>query len=216
MPARERALRDARRRSLGQNFLRPEVAGRIVAECGFRPGDRVVEIGPGSGALTFALARVPVEVTAVELDPVWAERLRDRARRERANNVRVLRGDFAAVRLPDAPFRVIGSLPFARTTDFLRKLFDDPTSALARADLIVQWEVARKRAAAPPVTLLSTQWAPWWDFRLGRRIAASEFHPVPRVDAAVLVARRREPALLPPEMTLAYAEFVRKRWPFRR
>jgi len=187
-----------------------------VAECGFRAGDRVVEIGPGSGALTFALARLPVEVTAVELDPVWAERLRERARREHADNVRVVHADFAALRLPDAPFRAIGSLPFARTTDFLRKLFDDPQSALARADLIVQWEVARKRAAAPPETLLSTQWAPWWEFRLGRRIAAREFRPVPRVDAALLVARRRDPALLPSEMTRAYAEFVRRGWPFKR
>ena len=216
MPARERAHRDERRRSLGQNFLRPELAARIVAECGFRPGEQVVEIGPGAGALTFALARLSLEVTAVELDREWAARLRERARRERANNVRVLNADFATMRLPVTPFRAIGSLPFARTTDFLRKLFDDPGSALARADLIVQWEVARKRAAAPPATLLSTQWAPWWDFRLGRRIAASEFHPVPRVDAALLVAKRREPALLPREMTQAYAEFVRKRWPFKR
>jgi 23S rRNA (adenine-N6)-dimethyltransferase len=179
-----------------------------------RPGERILEIGPGLGALTLALARLPVEVTAVELDPVWAERLRDRLRDERAANVRVVHADFLALRLPDAPFRVIGSLPFARTTEILRRLFDDPRSALQRADLIVQWEVARKRTAAPPDTLLSTAWAPWWEFRLGQRIAAAEFRPRPRVDAAVLVATRRAPALLPPALARGYAEFVRARWPF--
>ena len=215
MPARERALRDARRRSLGQNFLGPELAARIVARCELRPGERIVEIGPGLGALTLALARLPVEVTAVELDPVWAERLRERLRRERVANVRVVQADFLALRLPDAPFRAIGSLPFARTTEILRRLFDDPRSALERADLIVQWEVARKRTTAPPDTLLSTTWAPWWEFRLGRRIPAAEFRPPPRVDAAVLVATRRAPALLPSAMARGYAEFVRARWPFK-
>jgi 23S rRNA (adenine-N6)-dimethyltransferase len=130
--------------------------------------------------------------------------------------VRVVHADFLALRLPEAPFRVVGALPFARTTDILRRLFDDPRSARGRADLVVQWEVARKRAAAPPASLLSTAWAPWWEFRLARRIAATEFRPVPRVDAGVLVATRRAPALLPEAMARAYAEFVRTRWPFER
>lgn len=216
MPARERALRDARRRSLGQNFLRPELAARIAAEFELRPGTRVLEIGAGLGAFTLALARLPIELTAVELDPVWAERLRARLRAERAGHVRVLHADFLALRLPDAPFRVVGSLPFARTTDILRRLFDEPRTALERADLIVQWEVARKRAAVPPASLRSTAWAPWWQFRLARRIAAAEFRPAPRVDAGVLVATRRSPALLPEAMARAYAEFVRQRWPFAR
>ena len=49
-----------------------------------------------------------------------------------------------------APFRVMGSLPFGATTALLRHLFDEPDGGLRRADLIVQWEVARKRAATPP------------------------------------------------------------------
>lgn len=96
----------------------------------------------------------------------------------------------------------------------LRRLLDDPRVLLDRADLVVQWEVARKRASRPPSTLLSTTWAPWWEFRLGRRIAAHEFRPVPKVDAAVLVIRRRSEPLLPTAMASSYAEFVRAHWPF--
>lgn len=214
MSAHPRTARDARRRSLGQNFLRPEVAREIVASAGLRPGDLVVEIGAGRGAFTRALAGLPVDVVAVELDPVWAARLRDDLRRAGCQRVRVVHGDFLAFALPARPFRVVGSLPFGRTTDMLRRLLDDPRVPLERADLVVQWEVAQKRASPEPATLLGAAWAPWWEFRLGRRIAAAEFRPVPRTDAGVLVAERRRPALLPPAMAREYARFVRDYWPF--
>ncbi len=86
--------------------------------------------------------------------------------------------------MPRRPFRVIGSLPFGTTTAILRHLLEDAGSGLQRADLVVQWEVARKRAAIPPTTMLSTAWAPWWSFEVGRRIPAAAFRPVPSVDGA--------------------------------
>lgn len=181
-----------------------------------RAGELVVEIGAGLGALTVALARRGIEVVAVELDPVWAEQARERLRRFGLSGVRVLEADFLSLPLPTRPFRVIGSLPFGRTTDVLRYLLDEPRIALQRADLIVQWEVARKRAAIPPATLLSTLWAPWWEFRLGRRIPAHEFRPVPQVDAGVLVVVRRDRPLLPPALARSYAGFVRAHWPLQR
>ncbi|MGO9451211.1 MAG: rRNA adenine N-6-methyltransferase family protein, partial [Candidatus Binataceae bacterium] len=78
MSAHLRTPRDERRRRLGQNFLRPEFADRIVAEADFRPGDLVVEFGAGLGAITIALAKRQVDVVAIEIDPVWVARLRDR------------------------------------------------------------------------------------------------------------------------------------------
>jgi 23S rRNA (adenine-N6)-dimethyltransferase len=85
---------------------------------------------------------------------------------------------------------------------------------MRRADVIVQWEVAVKRAAVPPATLVSTAWAPWWEMHLARRIPAAMFRPVPRVDAGLLVITRRHPPLLPAEMARPYAEFVQREWPF--
>jgi 23S rRNA (adenine-N6)-dimethyltransferase len=76
----------------------------------------------------------------------------------------------------------------------------------------VQFEVARKRAAIPPSTALSTAWAPWWTFELGRRIPARAFRPVPRVDGAMLHVARRQPPLLPLDMASAYVDFVQRRW----
>jgi 23S rRNA (adenine-N6)-dimethyltransferase len=211
--ADKRTQRDERRRSLGQNFLRPERADQLVESAGFTAGDLVVEIGAGRGALTYALARRGVQVVALEKDPHWADFLRREVERHGVDGaVRVVRCDALDYRLPRRPYRVIGSLPFGATTAILRHLLDDPDSFLVRADLIVQWEVARKRALMPPSTLLSTTWAPWWSFEVVRRIPAAAFRPVPSIDAAVLRVTRRDPALLPLSMAGPYASFVRRYW----
>lgn len=210
MSARQqRTRRDWRRRQLGQNFLDPATAGQIVDQAKLVPGELVIEIGAAAGAITHALARRAVRVVAVEPDPVWARRLRQRVR-----GVHVVGQDFMAFALPREPFRVLGSLPFGRTTDILRRLLDDPASGLRCADVIVQWEVALKRGASPPTTLLSSSWTPWWDMQLARRIPAVEFHPVPKVDAGLLSITRRDPALLPVAMARAFTAFVQSEWPF--
>ncbi len=214
MPAGRRTHRDERRRRLGQNFLRPDLAERFVEDAGVAAGDFVLEIGAGTGAITAALARRGAEVLAVEIDPVWADRLRRTVGRAHANRVRIVEADFLAMPLPPRPFRVVACLPFGSTTAILSRLLGDPEGRMRRADVIVQWEVARKRSAVPASTLRSTAWAPWWEFRLGRRIAATGFRPVPRVDGAVLVATRRDPPLLPPAMAARYQAFVRANWPF--
>jgi 23S rRNA (adenine-N6)-dimethyltransferase len=84
---------------------------------------------------------------------------------------------------------------------------------MVKADIVVQWEVARKRTAHPPSTLLSTIWAPWWEIGLRHRIPAADF---PRVDAGYLAISRRDPPILPPTMAGPYADFVRQHWPFDR
>jgi 23S rRNA (adenine-N6)-dimethyltransferase len=208
---RRLTARDERRRRLGQNFLLPDVAESFVALGSFAPGEVVVEIGAGRGACTDALVRRGVEVVAIERDPHWAAVLR-----RDQTNVRVVEADALTQRLDllagGRPYRVLGSLPFSMTTALLRHLFDHPERAPWRADLVVQWEVARKRAAAPPTTLLSTTWAPWWTFEVVRRMPARSFRPVPTVDAAVLRVVRRAPAILPEGMAAGFAEFVRREW----
>lgn len=171
MPAGRRAPRDDRRRLLGQNFLPAELADRFVAEIGIESSELVVDIGAGTGALTLALARRGAHVLAVELDPAWIARLRESAARQTMGRIEVIHADFLSWRLPARPFRAVGCIPFGTTTAIFRRLFDDPSLPLSRADLIVQWEI-------------STAWAPWWSFQLGRRIPAHQFRPVPKVAAA--------------------------------
>jgi 23S rRNA (adenine-N6)-dimethyltransferase len=214
VPAGDRTPRDERRRRLGQNFLRPEAAEHFVSRAGVRPGELVVDIGAGSGVLSTALADRGADVVAVELDPVWASRLRSLAHHQFPGHINVLQVDFLSWRPPRRPFRVVACLPFGATTAILHRLLDDPKTPLERADLVVQWEVARKRTLTPPTTLVSTGWAPWWEFHLGPRIPAGDFRPVPRVDGGTLVITRRAPQLLPTSMATAYSAFVRHHWPF--
>lgn len=105
---------------------------------------------------------------------------------------------------------MFGNVPFAITTDLFRHLLDDPLGAMVRADLVVQWEAARKRVADPPRNVRSLGWGPWWTFTIERRIPSSRFRPPPRVDAALLVIQRREPPLLPENEVTSYRRLVRE------
>jgi 23S rRNA (adenine-N6)-dimethyltransferase len=191
------------RRGLSQNFLRSRrLAEDIVRGLDVRPHELIVEIGAGDGRLTEPLARHARRVIAIELDPSLAAQLRCR--------FEVVEGDALSVPLPAEPFRVVGNLPFHRTTAILRRLLDDPRLPLRRADLIVQWEVALKRTAAVPTTQLAAEWGPWWELAIVRRLHASAFEPRPDVDAALLRIVRRERELVPAGAASNYRRFVRR------
>jgi len=173
---------------LGQHFLRSErLAADLVTAAGVGPGDLVVEVGAGSGVLTAALAERARQVWAIEVDGRLAASLAGRF--AGAPHVVVIPGDALEIPLPAGPYRVVANPPFAMTTALLRRLFDDPAAGPWRADLVVQWQVARARAQGTDA--LGARWAPWWEFRRGRRIPARLFRRPPSVEAAVLVAERR-------------------------
>lgn len=193
--------------ALGQHFLPRRLAAELVQQAQVQPNDLVVEIGAGTGALTVALASRARRVIAIELDPRLTRGLRSSFARD--PTVTVVEGDARSWPLPREPFRVFGNVPFAITTDIFGHLLDDPLGAIVRADLVVQWEAARKRIADPPRNVRSLEWGPWWTFAIERRIPSRSFRPPPRVDAALLTIRRREPPLLPETDVVTYRYFVR-------
>lgn len=191
----------------------PSAISRLLRAVDVRPDDLVVDVGAGGGALTLPLAAAGARVVAIEIDRRWAARLRDRvARAGVADRVRVVHGDLRSIVAPAEPWRVVANPPFGLTTVLLRRLLDDPARGPDRADLVVQLEVARKRTREPPGTLRSAAWAPWWTFELGGRIDRRAFRPVPRVDAALLTIRRREPPVLPPWLAPGFADALRPLW----
>jgi len=207
--------RDRRRRTLGQNFLtdRPTIS-RLIAGLDVRPGELVVDLGAGNGALTLPLAGRGAEVLAVEMDPTWAGRLRDRVDRDGLSaQVHVIQCDLRRFRLPRQPYRVVASPPFGLTTELLARLLDEPDRGPARADLVLQAAVAHKHAASPPQALRTAAWAPWWRFELGPRLDRSLFRPRPRVDAALLTIHRRHDSILPPALAPGFREVLRPLWP---
>jgi 16S rRNA (adenine1518-N6/adenine1519-N6)-dimethyltransferase len=137
---------------LGQNFLRDSHAvERIVAALGDLDGKTVVEIGPGRGAITGALAAKASHVIAVEFDRELAADLRQRFAPERVSVVEqdVLEFDFAAATTSaETKLRVAGNLPYYITSPILRRIADAHAS-IDSAVLMVQREVADRVTAAP-------------------------------------------------------------------
>jgi 23S rRNA (adenine-N6)-dimethyltransferase len=148
----------------------------VVAAAGVRPGELVLDIGAGEGALTAHLVRAGARVVAVELNPRRADVLR-----ERFPEITVVHADAASLRLPGRPFRVVANPPYGISSVLLRTLLA-PGSRLVAADLVLQRAVVRRHAS---------DGARRFSLSVGLMLPRRAFLPPPRVDSAVLVVRRR-------------------------
>ena len=204
---------------LGQHFLRDEGARDAVAALvGAGEADRVLEIGPGRGALTGRLLASGASVTAVELDDAIAATLPGAVgggERLKVINEDFLRLDLAS--LGEGPWLVAGNLPYAVGTPILQKLL--LWNEWKRAVLMFQKEVAERITAAPggaDYGLLSLSVLCRADAELALEVPARMFSPPPKVDSAVVVLTRRVSARVPAEdersfWRLAKLDFAQRR-----
>lgn len=178
------------KKRFGQHFLHDKgVCGRIVAALGIAPGDRVLEIGPGHGALSGLIAQAgPGTYAAVERDLDLALELRDKC-----PGVTPLAADALAVRwerlAPAGGWKIIGNLPYNVASPLMWELFSRCT-ALSRAVFMVQKEVGRRLTAVPGTKDyggLSVWVQSWVAPRLAFTVGPGAFIPRPKVDSAVLV-----------------------------
>ncbi|MPZ18598.1 MAG: ribosomal RNA small subunit methyltransferase A [Luteitalea sp.] len=195
-----RLSRRPARKRFGQHFLEPQWVLKVVAAIAPRPEERFLEIGPGRGALTAALAARCHSIVAVEIDWDLGAELTDAA----LPNVRVVVGDFLETPIDEwrersRTYRVAANLPYNVATPILFRLL-----ALARDGLLVdavlmlQREVADRLAARPghrtwgPLGIL-TQLQAEVDYVL--TLPPGAFRPAPRVHSALVRLRFREDAV---------------------
>jgi 16S rRNA (adenine1518-N6/adenine1519-N6)-dimethyltransferase len=139
------------RKRFGQHFLHdPHYIDRIVAAVAAQPGDRLVEIGPGRGAITAPLARTGASLCALEVDHDLVALLRERfadAPHVTIVQADVLEFDFASL---GAGLRIVGNLPYNISTPLLFRLIG-VRHALHDLHCMLQKEVV-DRMVAPPGT----------------------------------------------------------------
>lgn len=174
------------KKRLGQHFLRDgNVIRKIVAQVQPPPGARVVEIGPGVGALTGLLLERFPDLIAIEVDERAVAELRGAYPTLDIRHVDVLDFDWRSL---EQPLHVVGNLPYNITTPILFSLIDEAPT-LMDALLMMQLEVAMRLVAKPRtkdygILAVATQLAATPDllFRVSRHV----FDPKPAVESAVV------------------------------
>ncbi|MCX8156795.1 MAG: 16S rRNA (adenine(1518)-N(6)/adenine(1519)-N(6))-dimethyltransferase RsmA [Verrucomicrobiae bacterium] len=208
-------------RSLGQNFLHDaNQLQRIVGAARLQPGDQVLEIGPGLGALTEWLVREPVRVLAVEVDRRLHELLRQRL--AAADNLTLVLAD-ALEYLRTTPqdwraWKVVSNLPYSVASPILVELALHPLGP-QQMTVTLQWEVVQRLMARPGsadygvLTLLiqlDYLVQDWF------KIPAGCFFPVPEVDSGCLTLCRRPAPLLAASLRPAFVQLVKQGFSQRR
>lgn len=178
------------KKSLGQHFLRDKnISEKIVRLLHIEDGDRVLEIGPGPGALTSILETTPLsQLVLLEKDHHWAaERQRKAGPRTQAVLTDALTVDWKRI-TPESPWKIIGNLPYNVASPLMWDIFSQATGC-TRAVFMIQKEVGDRLAASPGTkdygglsVWIQSFVRPQWGFTVGPRA----FVPPPKVDSAVL------------------------------
>jgi len=181
------------RKRFGQHFLTDKnLLGKIVRTAGVGPGDTVLEIGPGRGALTGPLLDSGARVVAVEVDTDLARGLS----KVFGARLLVVTGDvlgmsfkaLAGEHAPGSKLVAVSNLPYNISSPVLFKLLEERES-FSRAVLMLQKEVAC-RLASPPGTkgygVLAALFGVWFEVKKEFTVSRTLFAPRPKVDSAVV------------------------------
>lgn len=211
------------KRSLGQNFLADQnLIAKLVAASRIDPGERVLEVGPGTGTLTEALLDAGARVLACELDDALADLLRERlggregftlVHGDALADKRTLNADLAA-RLGDEPFKLVANLPYGCATPLLSTLLLRYRACVALA-VTVQKELGDRLLASSggrefgPMSVIAQASC---EVEKVAHLPPACFWPRPQVDSAMVVLTRRpEPLCDPHALSRVCAALFRQR-----
>jgi 16S rRNA (adenine1518-N6/adenine1519-N6)-dimethyltransferase len=199
------------RKGLSQNFLVDRnIIEKLIAH--IEPGDRVLEIGPGPGAITELLLERGATVYAVEIDEKLAAALH-----RLPGDLHVIPGDILDLDLETLPtgLKVISNLPYQIASPILTRLLPH-RDRFTRFTVLVQDEVARRYTANPGSKIYGsiTVFLQFYsDVKLVAKVKRSAFWPVPNVDSAIIDITPKEP---PPVDAEAFIAMVRRAFNQRR
>ena len=177
------------RKRFGQNFLRDQhVLDRIITAAQLHEGDRILEIGPGVGALTNRLLETGLPVLAVEIDRDLGATLQERADK----NLEVVIGDVLRIDwgdlLRNPPYKLIANLPYNISSQVLFRVLEHRQS-FQRLILMFQKEVGERLIAqegSREYGILSVLMQTWFQIDRVVKVPPGAFYPPPKVDSVVL------------------------------
>jgi 16S rRNA (adenine1518-N6/adenine1519-N6)-dimethyltransferase len=212
--------RDAKKH-LGQNFLHERgVIDKIVLAIDPQPGDRIVEVGPGQGALTFPLLDRHGALTAIEFDRDLLVPLAAAAQAHgelTLLNADVLDVDFSAL-AAGARIRLVGNLPYNLSSPILFHALDH-AAAIHDMHFMLQKEVVERMAAAPGSKVygrLSVMLQAYCAVTPLFKVPPGAFRPAPKVDSAVVRLLPRQPSEIGIDDPARFAQVVRAAFGQRR
>jgi len=186
------------RKRFGQHFLVDEQIIEDIVRCiGAAAGERIVEIGPGRGALTTALLRHGVCVEAVEIDRDLVRELRRHFREEPRLTVHegdALTFDFPGLALPGERLRIVGNLPYNISTPLMLRLLK-LGQGIRDMCFMLQKEVADHLVARPGTAdygRLAVMTQAFCEAAVVLQVPPTAFAPPPRVDSSVVMLRPHE------------------------
>lgn len=207
-------------RGLGQNFLLDgNLLDRIVRLGEFEPGARILEVGPGFGALTRRLLAAGAQVCAIEFDHRIAEYLRHEVSDPA---LELIEGDACRIDLSTlfggADYRIIANLPYAISSVFIAKVLE-LDQLPDRMVFMLQREMAERLAAAPGTKAygaLSVRTQFFYRLKIEKIVPPEVFYPPPEVESAVLTLSLRgefpgDPAICKRLASLARLLFSQRR-----
>jgi 16S rRNA (adenine1518-N6/adenine1519-N6)-dimethyltransferase len=175
---------------LGQNFLiADDVRDQIIDSMSLNAGDRILEIGPGLGALTERLVDKAGMVTAVEIDAGFSRYLAERF--DGNSNFRLIHGDFIKNPPDDYYTKIVSNLPYYCSSEIL---FSITRYSASRVYVMLQKELADRIAALPgdeSYGALSVTIGFYYDPKRLLRVSRESFYPRPEVTSAFLLLARR-------------------------
>lgn len=145
-----------------QNYLyNKEFVKIIIEKCNLNQNDVVIEIGPGKGIITEALARVSKSVLAIELDQQHAQTITQLFRQNK--KIKIIHMDFLKFPLPDEAYKIVSSIPYELTSRIFKKVLEDK-NAPEEVFFIMQKEAAEKYAGVKLPSIKHLFYAPLYDF----------------------------------------------------
>ena len=215
-----RAYQHQNKKRFGQHFLSdPSILESIVEAAGIEEGDRVLEIGPGCGTLTWALLKAGARVRAIEIDTQAAAFVREQLGGGAEGELTVVQGDALARDLSEelgeeGPWRCVANLPYNVATPILFALTEH-RARFACLVLMFQREVAQRMVATPAqradygVLALMTRLY-YAEARIETVLPPGAFYPPPKVHSALVVLEPLPQTRLPdPEQRARFERIVK-------